>query len=567
MRNLRADLNSHAGTRASCHVTTLCHVKRYLAFGIAAILFSIVGVENASAVTIPKGSVILASKSLKKVGSVQCGRVKGTWIPGTLYKSKFFVSHSQQSKNFTTAASKAKGKTKTSLLKTASSWKTKALSGLQPCSASAPITVGTQPGPTTTTVVAGVSGGTCSGSGVRNAAGTLECRKIAGGSLKWVAVSANPPAPTRATGSESVSNCQLLEPMSGRAGGMMVGFPAITTNLPLTGKLTIGLVPIDFSDAPGTYAPLPEAQIHMDLFSSWIERVSGGRVTVTFRTSSVWWRVKSVSTSYGLEHSGWGRTLAQEAVTAADSVFDFSGLSAVFFYLPRTVEGVAEGFNQNDGSNGQRITSNEGEIQFWFGAGKYFYREGYSIFSYLAHEIMHSFGLVDLYVRTWSSFDPQPMSGYDIMANQDYGQGLSSWSRFLLGWLSDNQVYCMRSSSATSTDVTLVPIDRTTDGYKAVMVPLSSTKVLVVESRRREYFSSQFPLGSDGAIAYVVDVSIGNGLGSNVLQVPTGHELISPSGVPPIYDALIRKGESITAGGITVTVTESGDYDTVRISK
>ena len=557
-------------------------MKRFLAVGITVSLLSLVGVGQANAVTIPAGSVILKSASLKKVSGVQCGKVKGAWIPGTVYKSKYFVSHTQQSKNFTSAASSAIGKSKTSLLKTATSWKTKAKSGLIKCSGSTfntqpdlatPVTfpmtttTSTTPASTTTTVVTEVLGGTCSSSGTRNTAGTLECRKIAGGVMKWIAVSANPSAPARATGSEAVSNCQLVEPTAGRANGMMVGFPAITTNLPLTGSLTIGLVPIDFSDAPGTYSPLPEAQIQMDLFGSWIERVSGGRVTVTYRTSSVWSRVQSASTTYGLERSGWGRTLAQEGVAAVDSNFDFSGLSALFFYLPRTVQGVAEGFNQNDGSNGQRLTSNEGDIRFWFGAGKYFYREGYSVFSYLAHEIMHSFGLVDLYVRTWSSSDPQPMSGYDIMANQDYGQELSTWSRFLIGWLADNQVYCLRSSAVTSTEITLVPINRSTDGYKSVMVPLTSTRILVLESRRREYFSSQFPLGSDGVIAYVVDMSVGNGMGSNVLQIPTGHELMQPVGTPPIYDAFIRKGESLTTGGVTVTVTESGDYDTVRISK
>lgn len=558
-------------------------MKRFLAVGIVVSLLSLVGVGHANAVTIPAGSVILKSASLKKVSGVQCGKVKGKWIPGTVYKSKYFVSHTQQSKNLTSAAAKAKGKKKTSLLKTATSWKSKAASGNRSCSPSSPTTTTPVTLPstttttpdtlplstttTTTTVVTEVSGGTCSSSGVRNTVGTLECRKVSGGGLKWVTVSANPAAPARATGSEAVSNCQLVEPTAGRGNGMMVGFPAITTNLPLTGNLTIGLVPIDFSDAPGTYAPLPEAQIQMDLFSSWIERVSGGRVSVTYRTSSVWSRVQSASTTYGLERSGWGRTLAQEGVAAIDSNFDFSGLSALFFYLPRTVQGVAEGFNQNDGSNGQRLTSNEGDIRFWFGAGKYFYREGYSVFAYLAHEIMHSFGLVDLYVRTWSSSDPQPMSGYDIMANQDYGQELSTWSRFLIGWLADNQVFCLRSSAVTSTEITLVPINRSTDGYKSVMVPLTSTRILVLESRRREYFSSQFPLGSDGVIAYVVDVTVGNGMGSNVLQIPTGHENMRPVGTPPIYDALIRKGESITTGGVIVTVTESGDYDTVRISK
>jgi hypothetical protein len=61
-------------------------MKRSLAVGIAVFLLSVVGVGHVSAVTIPSGSVVLSGASLKKVGPVQCGKVKGTWIPGTLYK-------------------------------------------------------------------------------------------------------------------------------------------------------------------------------------------------------------------------------------------------------------------------------------------------------------------------------------------------------------------------------------------------------------------------------------------------------------------------------------------------
>jgi len=52
-----------------------------------------------------------------------------------------------------------------------------------------------------------------------------------------------------------------------------------------------------------------------------------------------------------------------------------------------------------------------------------------------------------------------------------------------------------------------------------------------------------------------------------VLQVPFGHSTIATPGLPPSHDAFILKGESVTVSGITVTVTESGDYDTVKISK
>ncbi|NCX04371.1 MAG: hypothetical protein EBW68_01145 [Actinobacteria bacterium] len=87
------------------------------------------------------------------------------------------------------------------MLKTAASWKTKATSGLMKCSGSTsntqpdlptPVTfpmtttTSTTPPSTTTTVVTEVSGGTCSSSGTRNTAGTLECRKIAGGVVALV---------------------------------------------------------------------------------------------------------------------------------------------------------------------------------------------------------------------------------------------------------------------------------------------------------------------------------------------------------------------------------------------
>ena len=426
----------------------------------------------------------------------------------------------------------------------------------------------------TTTVPSAVTakeGDACTelGKKITNSVGYLECRKVSGGGFRWFSLSTSPSAPVRAAGSHAVSACQLTDQRTTKTPpSMMTGFPALTTNQPLTGAVTYAVIPIDFSDAPGTYTPLSEAQSQMDELANWTHRVSGGRVTITYRTSSTWTRVPSASTAYNLARSGFGLTLAQDAIAAADPTFDFTGISMVLFYLPRTIQGVGEGFNANDGANGMRIPTSEGIIRFWFGAGKYFYADGKTVWSYWAHEIGHSFGLIDLYVRSWASSAPPPMAGFDIMASQDGpSRTLSSWWRFLLGWYNDNQVYCIPSSALTQVTVTLVPIDRSTDGYKAVMVPLTASRILVIESRRREFYDQLFPVGTYGAIAYVIDTTIDNGNGTSVLQVPTGHSTISTPGLPPSHDAFILKGESVTVSGITVTVVESGDYDTVKISK
>jgi len=436
---------------------------------------------------------------------------------------------------------------------------------------SAPTSTTSTSAPTSTTSVAFVAGESCSSLGASQPKpnGSLECRKISGGGLRWFSLSTSPAAPERAAGSYAVSACQLTDQRTTKTPpSMMTGFPALTTNQPLTGALTYAVIPIDFSDAPGTYAPLSEAQSQMDELAAWTNRISGGKITITYRTSSTWTRVPSVSTAYNLARSGFGLSLAQDALAAADPSFDFTGISTVLFYLPRTIEGVGEGFNANDGGNGMRISTNEGVIRFWFGAGKYFYADGRTVWSYWAHEIGHAFGLIDLYVRSWASSAPPPMAGFDIMASQDGpSRTLSSWWRFLLGWYNDNQVYCIPSSALTQVTVTLVPIDRSTDGYKAVMVPLTASRILVIESRRREFYDVLFPVGSYGTIAYVIDTTIDNGDGTSVLQVPIGHSTIWVQGSGPVHDAFILKGESVTVSGITVTLVESDDYDTVKISK
>jgi len=126
-------------------------MKRAIAVGVIASFLSIVGIGHSDASSIPAGSVVLPSKSLKKVRAVQCGKVKGTWIPGTLYKSKYFVSHAQQSKNFAKSASKAKGKKATALRKTATSWGIKATNGTKTCSLGTPVS--TTPVASTTRII------------------------------------------------------------------------------------------------------------------------------------------------------------------------------------------------------------------------------------------------------------------------------------------------------------------------------------------------------------------------------------------------------------------------------
>jgi hypothetical protein len=132
---------------------------------------------------------------------------------------------------------------------------------------------------------------------------------------------------------------------------------------------------------------------------------------------------------------------------------------------------------------------------------------------------------------------------------------LLAFERWNLGWINDSQITCMTGKQVTST---ISPV-QATGGNKAVVVPLTRTKAIVIESRR--------PLGIDrnlnksGALIYLVDSSIQSGLGP-VQIFPK-----DLSNDPWYLNAPRTVGDSLTLEGVTIEVIasdENGDTVSVR---
>ena len=136
---------------------------------VLCLVISGVGMSSmASAATGPRGSVILKSSALLKVGSTQCGKVNGSWISGKVTKIKsknYFVSYSKSSQLYVSDARKSQGLKRKTFLKLGSDYKVKASRGDKKCSrynGSMPITttvpvVTTVPVSTTTPVTSTVA--------------------------------------------------------------------------------------------------------------------------------------------------------------------------------------------------------------------------------------------------------------------------------------------------------------------------------------------------------------------------------------------------------------------------
>jgi hypothetical protein len=147
---------------------------------------------------------------------------------------------------------------------------------------------------------------------------------------------------------------------------------------------------------------------------------------------------------------------------------------------------------------------------------------------------------------------------FDIMGGGSYDKLSSNemlaWQRWRLGWIHDTQIACI-SSFPASVQITPVAVS---GGTKAVVVPLTETTALVVESRRQLGYDLELP--EEGALAYTVDSTIPSGKGPIVVQGTS-------SGDIPDASVLLHPGESVTVDGYTVTVedaTPEGEF--IKIS-
>jgi M6 family metalloprotease-like protein len=391
--------------------------------------------------------------------------------------------------------------------------------------------------------------------------------------------------------SSSADLCRLRDQSTQRRtfGNLLAGFPMIETNFASRGVFTFALVPIDFSDLPGDSGVIERVGDQMQLVTDWYDMVSEGRVRIEWRVHRNWVRVPGDSGSYAMNRSrSDDNKLANAAFAAADPSVDFGGVRAVAFVLPAGQTFMAEGvqgfLHSQFGSEGGYATA-EGRVYNYMIAGAYFDRQYKNYWSYWAHETGHMFPLPDLYdqnTQWWIGKQTEipggPFSGFDMMAAQDGpSRTLSTWLRFVMGWLADSQVFCKPFTELTEAQVTLVPIDDRKSGMKTVLVPLSDSKLLVVESRRAntkfdcEGTGTSTPTwrARNGVIVYTADLTLGHGEGFQALVAPAsrGLQSLSTCSSPRQYDAILEIGDVVTSNGVRVRVLGSGLYDTVEITR
>jgi M6 family metalloprotease-like protein len=319
---------------------------------------------------------------------------------------------------------------------------------------------------------------------------------------------------------------------------------------------------VDFPDAPATMTPA-EALARISPAQDVFKEMSYGKLSYNLKPQLKWYRMSKNSTEYVA--GGWTffkhRDYISEAAKLADSEVDFSSTDNLIILANPDAKGMGYSGPAFAAVRNSGITLD----------GKYISNGATSAYDlnnwksiWLNHEISHSMGLVDLYAFTSSNsanrYDGLRFTGeFSYMGLSSYesnSPSLLAFERWNLGWIEDSQIECTKSSKLTK----LISPVQVSGGTKAIIIPISKTKAVVVESRRA--LGIDKALSKSGALVYVVDSSIQSGLGP-IKVFPS--DLVND---PRYLTAPRTTGESVTVEGVTIKVVQSdATGDTVEITK
>lgn len=377
-------------------------------------------------------------------------------------------------------------------------------------------------------------------------------------------MSASPAIPLMPEGGTDQASCRLREARSFTYQPWNVGFPRGdsygTPTLPTSGVAKVQLIAIEFPDALGTDKELLDAETQIAEFNRWFDFNSNGTLSFQWQFPKRWFRMSKPVPQYGFQKGVREKVglIASEMISLADPHVDFSDSDFVFVLFPRTIKlGEPDVGTVNDS-----LQSSEGRIKNLFGGAEYFYKNKYELWSFWVHEWGHPMGLAG----------HTPRSNISIMDNQNGSSVvLGVWDAFFTGWLGPDQLYCMPMSK-TTLEISLVPLERNQHGPRGVIIPISQTNALVVESHRAEGWGVRMGAGRYGVAVYWIDTTMDTDRyagSTGYIDTDAGArwaDHVIPAGKSRIFDLLLV-GDTVTYKGVTVDFVKTGDVDTVKISR
>ncbi|MDA2989913.1 MAG: hypothetical protein O2815_12640 [Actinomycetota bacterium] len=289
------------------------------------------------------------------------------------------------------------------------------------------------------------------------------------------------------------------EPISSAEVGLVIGFPLSLSGVrtPSVGTATLAAVAVDFPDYRGEKRELVRLRESAASFDSWLAIESNGRLSATWQIHEEWITMSKPAADYkvqGFDTEAY-QELSTEIVDRVLEVMELRDLDELFVYFPDSItnqdqqldnafESILPQIGLPDRENG---VFNYSRLRNMKGSGTISKRNGNVLWAIWAHEFLHALGL--------QLHGPEPSALIDASSN--YSFAVSAWSKWLLGWLDDDQIACI-PTDALPAEVDLVPIetDPAVDGIRAAIVPLTETSAIFIESHRATGHSANNGFGN-----------------------------------------------------------------------
>ena len=344
------------------------------------------------------------------------------------------------------------------------------------------------------------------------------------------------------------NQCQLQN--SNRNNSLSVGFPRANNRLKNSGLIRAIFIPVDFPNLQGRGNP---SEIYFEMargLNEYFETVSSGKVSFQIEILKDYVRMPFESTKHrlGVWNEGNPDAYWEETIAAADPYVDYSKFDVAYVLSPTDILPSTIAYGP---AFPRTIITNDGGLNngSFSGADAYQRFPG-ADWKWIAHETGHLFGLHDLY-----TIEPQvPTFGtWDLMSLNWSRTAieLSSWNRYISGWLEENQVEChLREDIQNSAkEIQLVPLVEKVSGIKSAFVRISPTKILVAEYRRTGGLDF-IPAPEAGVLVYTVDMTIESIRGGWQVQRRVG------SVTRDFTDAALKAKDKIVVDGIAIEVLE-----------
>lgn len=347
-----------------------------------------------------------------------------------------------------------------------------------------------------------------------------------------------------------------------------------------TGDVQIQVIPIEFLDYKGAAAPGIEYKKYLDYISEMFYKISDGNTKITFRTPDNYFQIGRKITDYVLpgtwkhgDNSPDWKVIdvpkyRSDVFSVADPNINFSGIQMTFVLVPLSMP--SEYIAHSPDFRFDNVRTNEGLVPYnylmppasevnrdsWYGVEPFLH----------LHEVFHANGLLDDHYGD-NMGQTGPNLGTGFWGNMS---GMLTdfilWDKWMAGMLIDSQVICANPNIVGNYWVT--PATYFGKNEKLLVIPVSSTKAIAVESQRQAGQNFKLKQESIGALVYVLDTTLnGHGQGANVIRPENRSVSVNQTSFV-LSDAPLKKGESLTTNGFRISVVEAGDFgDVVKVEK